>query len=56
MKIQVLVATMNQSDHSLLKKMNIQTDAIVANQCNENFVEQFEFNGHNIRYLNFAER
>ncbi len=56
MKIQVLVATTNQTDHSLLEKMNIQTDAIVANQCDRDGIEDFEWRGHRIRYLNFAER
>ena len=56
MKIQVLVATMHQKDHSLLEKMNIQTDAIVGNQCDRNEVEDFEWNGHKIKYLSFAER
>lgn len=56
MTLQVLVATMNQMDHTLLEKMNIQTDAIVGNQCSENFIENFEWNGHRITYLNFAEK
>ena len=56
MKIQVLVATMHQTDHSLIEKMNIQTDAIVGNQCDRNEVEDFEWNGHKIKYLSFAER
>ncbi|MBQ7769058.1 MAG: glycosyltransferase family 2 protein [Oscillospiraceae bacterium] len=56
MKVQVLVAAMHQSDYSLLEKMNIQSDAIVGNQCDRNSVEDFQWNGHNIRYLNFAER
>ena len=56
MKIQVLVAAVGQNDHSLPQKMNIQTDAIIANQCDENSVEQLVWNGHTVRYLNFAER
>lgn len=56
MNIQVLIASMNQTDHSLLEKMHIQSDAIVGNQCNNNSVEQFEWNGHSVKYLNFAER
>ena len=56
MKIQVLVAAMNQKDHSLIKKMNINTDAIVGNQCDYNSVEEFEYNGNVIKYLNFCER
>ena len=32
MNMQVIIATMNQCDYSLLDKMNIQTEAIVGNQ------------------------
>lgn len=56
MTVQVLVATMHQSDHSLLEKMNIQSDAIVGNQCDRNEIEDFTWKGHRIKYLNFAER
>lgn len=56
MKIQVLVATMNQIDHSLIKKMNIKTDAIVGNQCNTNSIEKFKLGNQHIQYLNFTER
>ena len=56
MKVQVLVAAMHQKDHSLLEKMNIRSDAIVANQCDRNEFEDFTWNGHKIRYLSFAER
>lgn len=56
MKIQVLVATMNQQDHSLLEKMNIQTDAIVGNQCDRNEVEHFMHEEHKIAWYSFSER
>ena len=56
MKIQVLVATMNQSDKSLLEKMNIKTDVIVGNQCDRNSVEKFKWQDINVTYLNFEER
>lgn len=56
MIIQVLVATMNQTDYSLIEKMNIRTGAIVGNQCDRNSVETFEHNNHFITYYNFAER
>lgn len=56
MKIQVLVAAMNQTDHSLIEKMNIKTDAIVGNQCNFNSVEKFNIGNQQILYLNFAEK
>lgn len=56
MKIQVLVATMNQKDHSLLKKININSDAIVGNQCEFNSIEKFKYNNHDVIYLNFNEK
>lgn len=56
MSVQVLVVSMNQTDHSLLSKMNIRSDVIVGNQCDHNSIEEFTYNGHSAKYLNFAER
>lgn len=56
MRIQVLVATMNQSDFKLLEKMNIKSDAIVGNQCCRNSIEEIVWNNHKVKYLNFSER
>ena len=56
MKLQLLIVTMNQKDHSLLERMNVQTTAIVGNQCDKNSIEEFDYNGNHIKYLNFAER
>ena len=55
-KIQVLIATMFQSDHSLLERMNIQSDAIVVNQCDYDAIERFQFRGNNILWLSLKER
>ena len=41
MKIQVLVAAMHQTDHSLPEKMKIQCDAIIGNQCDHNSIERY---------------
>lgn len=56
LSIQVLIATMNQVDHSLLEKMNIQSDAIVGNQCDRNELEEFDYNGYDIKWLSLHER
>ncbi len=56
MRVQVLVATMNQDDYSLLEKMNIRTDAIIANQCNRNEFEEFEWKGSNIKWISLKEK
>lgn len=54
--IQVLVSTINQKDHSLLEKMNIQSDAVVINQVDIDRVEIFEYNGHKIKWINMSSR
>ncbi len=56
MKIQVLVAAMNQNDYSLLDKLNIQSDAIIGNQCEFDSIERFTWKSHEICYLNFNEK
>lgn len=56
MNIQVLIATMNQKDHSLLEKMNIRSNAIIGNQCNYNSIETFKYKKNDIMYLNFDEK
>ena len=55
MKIQVLIAALNQ-EKDIVKKLNIQTDAIISNQCDENKVEEFKYKKNNILCLNFKER
>lgn len=56
MKIQVLVAAIDQKDHSLLEQLNIQSDVIVGNQSDFNSVEDFDYKGFKAKYLNFKER
>jgi len=56
MNLQVLVATMHQEDHSLLEKMNINSDAIIVNQCGKNEYENIEYNGHDVKIYSFSER
>lgn len=51
MKLQVLVSTMHQRDYSLLDRMNIQSDAIVVNQCKTDSVEVFAYNGHCVKWI-----
>ncbi|MBS6722753.1 MAG: glycosyltransferase family 2 protein [Clostridiales bacterium] len=55
-KVQVLVATMNQRDHSLIEKMNLQTDALIGNQCNKCSDEKFNLNGKEYIYYNRNEK
>lgn len=56
MNLQVLVSTMYQNDYSLLKKMNIDSDAIVINQCDKTEIEGFRYNGKSIKWYSLEER
>lgn len=57
MKLEVLISTMNQKDiYSLISKMNIQTDAVVINQCERESYEEIVYKEKKIRIFNCAER
>lgn len=55
-KVEVLVATMNQGDFSLFKKMNIQTDAVIANQADEFSFKQELINNCNVKLVTTSSR
>jgi glycosyltransferase involved in cell wall biosynthesis len=56
LKLQVLVSTMNQHDHSLLDRMGIMSDAVVINQCDIDSKECFEYKGQRIIWINSTQR
>ncbi|NLN49472.1 MAG: glycosyltransferase family 2 protein [Clostridiales bacterium] len=56
MTLETLVSTMYQNDYSLLEKMNIQSDAIIVNQCNVNEFAEFSYKGYRVKFMSFAER
>lgn len=56
MKIQTLAAAIDQTDHALVEKLNIQTDALIGNQCSRTGTETFSYHGHQVTYLHAAER
>ena len=56
MRIQVLVATVDRADRRLPEQMNIGADALVGNQCDRDGREMFEYGGHRVVWLSFAER
>lgn len=55
-KIEVLVATMNQSNLSLAKEMNLQTNAVIINQCKDILNDEKIINGNKIRMYSYDER
>lgn len=56
MKIQTLAAAIDQTDHRLVEKLNIQTDALIGNQCGREGTETFSFRGRSVVYINAQDR
>ena len=56
MKLQVLVVTMNQKDFSLVDKMNLNSDAIFANQSDAMSDDMIEKNNHTYRMITTKTR
>lgn len=56
MTIQTLVSCVKQNTAETAAKMNLQTDAIVINQCEQNGYLEYEHNGHTICCYDFKER
>ena len=51
MKLEVLVTTMHQSDFSKYLQMNLQTDAVIANQADRNEYAETEINGNTVKWI-----
>lgn len=56
MKLETLVSAVKQDVAALAEKMNLQSEAIIINQCEENNYQEYEFQGHKIRGYSFAEK
>ena len=56
MTIQTLVSCVKQNMEEVAAKMNLQTDAIVINQCEKNDYLEYEHKGYTICCYDFKER
>lgn len=56
MDLQVLISTMNQKNYKLLEKMNINSEAIVINQCEKNQKNKIKLNQFDIAWVDTDER
>lgn len=56
MKLQVLAAAVDQEARSLVESMNLCTDAIIVNQCDRCFYEEFEYRNKKVRCFSMTER
>lgn len=55
-KLEVLVTTMHQKDFSKYKEMNLQTDAVIANQADINSIEECNIDGARVKLVTTATR
>ena len=56
MKVQVLVSALEQNARELPERMNLESDAIIINQCDEDKTECLEYKGREIRIFYRNER
>ena len=56
MTIQTLVSCVKQNMETIAETMNLQTDAIVINQCDTNAYLEYEHRGQKICCYSFAEK
>lgn len=56
MRLQLLVAAMHQKDCALYERMNIDSDAIIVNQCGRDAYEEFRFGDNQVKLVSRNER
>ena len=56
MTLQTLVSGVKVNTESVAEKMNLQSDSIVINQCDEFGYSEYEYRGSDIKCYSFAER
>lgn len=56
MSVQVLASVMNSSVEKITKQMNLDSDAVIINQCDRLGVEEIEYRGHRVRFFSFPDR
>ncbi|MCM1186408.1 MAG: glycosyltransferase family 2 protein [Lachnoclostridium sp.] len=56
MKIEVLASVMNSSVKDITAQMNLDSDAVIINQCGCMAQEEVEYRGHRVRFFSFPER
>jgi len=54
--VQVLASVMNQRMESIVEKMNLDSEAVIINQCDCLQQEEMEYRGHKVRFFSFPER
>lgn len=55
-RFEILCVTMFQKDFSKVNQMNVKSDIVYANQCNETSYEELEFDGHKAKMISTNTR
>ena len=56
MSVELLISCMHQKDFSVAEQMNIQSRALMINQCDTEGMDETEINGYPVRMISTAER
>ncbi|MCM1043997.1 MAG: glycosyltransferase [Candidatus Gastranaerophilales bacterium] len=56
MSVQVLASVMSSSLEQIVSQMNLESDAVIINQCDHLGMEEMEHRGHRIRFFSFPDR
>lgn len=56
MRVQVLVSVMEQNPEEIAERMQLDSDAVIVNQCDRLDYRELEYRGHQIRFYSFPER
>lgn len=56
MRVQVLASVMNQSPEAIAEKMNLDSEAVIINQCDRFESRETEYRGHKVRFFSFPDR
>ena len=56
MKVQVLASVMNQSLDQVIRRMGLESDAVIINQCDRLGYEEAEYKGYKVRFYSFPHR
>lgn len=54
--VEILLSVMHKNDFSVVTSMNLETDILIINQCEENKYEETVYNGHKVRMIYTTER
>lgn len=56
MKVQVLASVMNETMEHIVDHMNLDSDAVIINQCDCLQAQEMEHRGHRVRFFSFPDR